>query len=121
MIAKKMEKLVKGSSTIRAMFEAGKVMAKKYGAENVYDFSLGNPSVLPPTQIKESIEKIINEKYANYVHGYMNNSGYEDVRKIVADNINKNQGTNFNENNIIMTVGAAGGLNIILKTILNPN
>lgn len=121
MIAKKMEKLVKGSSTIRAMFEEGKVMAKKYGAENVYDFSLGNPSVLPPTQIKESIEKIINEEDANYVHGYMNNSGYEDVRKIVADNINKNQGTNFNENNIIMTVGAAGGLNIILKTILNPN
>ena len=62
MIAKKMEKLVKGSSTIRAMFEEGKVMAKKYGSENVYDFSLGNPSVLPPTQIKESIEKIQNEE-----------------------------------------------------------
>ena len=121
MIAKKMEKLVKGSSTIRAMFEEGKVMAKKYGVENVYDFSLGNPSVLPPTQIKESIEKIINEEDANYVHGYMNNSGYEDVRKIVANNINKNQGTSFTEKNIIMTVGAAGGLNIILKTILNPN
>ena len=121
MIAKKMEKLVKGSSVIRAMFEEGKVMAKKYGSENVYDFSLGNPSVLPPTQIKESIEKILNEEDTNYVHGYMNNSGYEDVRKIVADNINKNHGTNFNENNIIMTVGAAGGLNIILKTILNPN
>ncbi len=121
MIAKKMEKLVKGSSTIRAMFEEGKVMAKKYGVENVYDFSLGNPSVLPPTQIKEAIEKIINEEDPNYVHGYMNNSGYEDVRKIVANNINKNQGTSFTEKNIIMTVGAAGGLNIILKTILNPN
>lgn len=121
MIAKKMEKLVKGSSTIRAMFEEGKVMAKKYGVKNVYDFSLGNPSVLPPTQIKEAIEKIINEEDPNYVHGYMNNSGYEDVRKIVANNINKNQGTSFTEKNIIMTVGAAGGLNIILKTILNPN
>ena len=121
MIAKKMEKLVKGSSTIRAMFEEGKVMAKKYGVENVYDFSLGNPSVLPPTQIKEAIEKLINEEDPNYVHGYMNNSGYEDVRKIVANNINKNQGTSFTEKNIIMTVGAAGGLNIILKTILNPN
>lgn len=120
MIAKKMEKLVKGSSVIRAMFEEGKLMAKKYGAENVYDFSLGNPSVNPPEQIKESIIKILEEEKANYLHGYMSNSGYEDVRQKIAESINQKYSTSFDQNNIIMTVGAAGGLNVILKSIINP-
>ena len=119
-IAKKMEKLVKGSSVIRAMFEEGKKMALEYGAENVYDFSLGNPSVLPPSQIKEAIEQILEEENENYIHGYMSNSGYEDVRSTIADSINQKYGTAFGENNIIMTVGAAGGLNVALKTIINP-
>lgn len=115
-----MEKLVKGSSVIRAMFEEGKKMALEYGAENVYDFSLGNPSVLPPSQIKEAIEQILEEENENYIHGYMSNSGYEDVRSTIADSINQKYGTAFGENNIIMTVGAAGGLNVALKTIINP-
>lgn len=120
MIAKKMEKLVNGSSVIRAMFEEGKKMALEYGAENVYDFSLGNPSVLPPVQIKEAIQDILNEEDENYVHGYMSNSGYEDVRRKIAEKINRENSTSFSENNIIMTVGAAGGLNVALKTIINP-
>ena len=121
MIANKMEKLVKGSSVIRAMFEEGKLMAKKYGVDNVYDFSLGNPSVYPPNEINESIKSIVDEENASYLHGYMSNNGYEDVRSIIADSINEKEGTNFTENNIIMTVGAAGGLNVILKTIINPD
>lgn len=120
MIAKKMEKLVKGSSVIRAMFEEGKLMAKEYGADKVYDFSLGNPSVNPPSEINENIRNIIDEENANYLHGYMSNNGYEDVRRAIANNINKKEGTNFGEDNIIMTVGAAGGLNVILKSIINP-
>lgn len=120
MISEKMIGLVKNSSVIRAMFEEGKRLAGIYGAENVYDFSLGNPSVEPPVEIKEALLQIINEENPNLVHGYMNNSGYEDVREKVAEHINHNFGTTLNENNIIMTVGAAGGLNVILKTLINP-
>jgi aspartate aminotransferase len=120
MISDKMSGLVKNSSIIRAMFEEGKRLAGIYGSENVYDFSLGNPSVEPPAQIKEALLQIINEESPNLVHGYMNNSGYEDVRAVIAEHINHNFGTSFHEENIIMTVGAAGGLNVILKTIINP-
>ncbi len=120
MISDKMSGLVKNSSVIRAMFEEGKRLAGIYGAENVYDFSLGNPSVEPPAQIKEALLQVINEESPNLVHGYMNNSGYEDVRAAIAEDINHKFGTAFHEDNIIMTVGAAGGLNVILKAILNP-
>lgn len=120
MISKQMEELVKGSSVIRAMFEEGKKMADKYGAENVYDFSLGNPSVEPPAEVKQAIIDILNEESPNYLHGYMSNSGYEDVRDVISNNINKRFGTHFSRDNIIMTVGAAGGLNVILKTLVNP-
>ena len=120
MISNKMEKLVKGSSTIRAMFEEGKKLSAKYGEENVFDYSLGNPNVEPPEEVKKAIIDIINEESQNLVHGYMNNAGYEDVRKKIADFINEKNNTNLTENNIVMTCGAAGGLNIILKTLLNP-
>ncbi|WP_206460188.1 pyridoxal phosphate-dependent aminotransferase [Anaerovorax sp. IOR16] len=121
MISKKMVAFVEGSSTIRAMFEEGKRLAEKYGAENVYDFSLGNPNVPAPKKVKDAIIDILNEEESTFVHGYMNNSGYEDIRDAIASSINKKYGTAFNHNNIIMTVGAAGGINVILKTLLNPN
>ena len=120
MISEKMKAYVAGSSAIRAMFEEGKKMAEKYGAENVYDFSLGNPSIPAPERVKDAIIEVLNEENSLVVHGYMNNSGYEDVRETIAQSINKKQGTNFSMKNIIMTVGAAGGLNVILKTFLNP-
>jgi len=102
------------------MFEEGKRMAAAFGAENVYDFSLGNPSVQPPSAIKEALLEVISEEDPNLVHGYMNNSGYEDVREQIARSINRIHNTGFSYKNIIMTVGAAGGLNVILKTLLNP-
>jgi aspartate aminotransferase len=120
MISKKMTGLVKNSSVIRAMFEEGKRLAAIYGSEDVYDFSLGNPSVEPPAEIKKALFKVIGEEDQNLLHGYMNNSGYEDVRGKIADSINQRFGTKFNTDNIIMTVGAAGGLNVILKTLLDP-
>ena len=120
MIAKKMLKYVEGSSVTRAMFEEGKRMAKLYGAENVYDFSLGNPSVEPPKAVKDSMIEILQEERPNKVHGYMNNAGYEEVRAAIAESLNQKFGTSFGEKNILMTVGAAGGLNVILKTILDP-
>ncbi|BCJ96264.1 aspartate aminotransferase [Anaerocolumna cellulosilytica] len=119
MISNKMLTLVQNSSVIRAMFEEGKRLAAIHGAENVYDFSLGNPSVEPPAEVKEAVVSIITEESASLVHGYMSNSGYEDVRDAIAVSINKRFGTGFTHENIVMTVGAAGGLNVILKTLLN--
>ncbi len=119
MIADKMKALVKNSSAIRAMFEEGKVMAAKYGAENVYDFSLGNPNVPAPVQVKEAIIEEVQKEDPIVLHGYMSNAGYEDVRQAVAESINKKFDTAFSAKNIIMTVGAAGGLNVVLKTLLN--
>lgn len=120
MISEKMIGLVKNSSVIRAMFEEGKRLAGIYGAENVFDFSLGNPSVEPPVEIKKALLEVIHEENPNLVHGYMNNSGYEDVRATIAESINQKFDTALCAENIIMTVGAAGGLNVILKTLLNP-
>lgn len=120
MIAKNMEALVKGSSVIRKMFEEGNRLAKIYGRENVYDFSLGNPNIPAPESINESIKKIVDTEESTYVHGYMSNAGYEDVREKIADSINKRFDTKFNASNIVMTVGAAGGLNVTFRTILNP-
>lgn len=120
MIAKKMVKYVEGSSVTRAMFEEGKKMAAKFGAENVYDFSLGNPSVEPPKAVAEQMKAVLDENQPNYIHGYMNNAGHEEVREAIAKSLNKKFGTSFSMKNIIMTVGAAGGLNVILKSILDP-
>ncbi len=120
MISEKMKNLVKNGSAIRAMFEDGKIMAEKYGKENIYDFSLGNPSIVPPSCVKESIIDIVNNEPEMALHGYMNNAGYEDVRQAVADYTNKMYGTNISIKNIIMTVGAAGGINVTLKAIVNP-
>ena len=107
------------NSAIRAMFEEGKRMAAVYGRENVYDFSLGNPNV-PVTQVTEAILDVVKNEDFMTLHGYMSNAGYEDVRQTIAESLNKRFGTNFSFKNLIMTVGAASGLNIILKSILNP-
>ncbi len=121
MISNKMKQLVAASSMIRAMFEEGKRLAAIYGEENVFDYSLGNPNVVPPEEVKEAILEILENESPNLVHGYMNNSGYEDVRGQIADFTNKKYHTNVSGKHIIMTVGAAGGLNIVFKTLLNPS
>lgn len=120
MIADKMRPLVENNSAIRAMFEEGKKMAAQFGAENVYDFSLGNPNVPAPEAVKQAIIDIINEEESTMVHGYMSNAGFEDVRDGIAQSINRRFGTHFGGDNLLMTVGAASGLNVILKTILDP-
>ena len=121
MIAEKMKNMVANSSAIRAMFEEGNRMAKLYGAENVYDFSLGNPNVPAPEAVKNAIVELVNDSDPVVLHGYTNsNSGYADVREAVAESINERFDTTFTGENIIMTVGAAGGLNVILKSLINP-
>ena len=120
MVGTKMKELLSGSSVIRAMFDDGKIMAEQFGKDNVYDFSLGNPSVYPPEKLKHVIKELVDVINPAYLHGYMNNSGYETVREKIALSLNKRFHTNFSFNNIIMTVGAAGGLNVAFKTIVNP-
>lgn len=121
MIAEKMKSMVANSSAIRAMFEEGNRLAGIYGRENVYDFSLGNPNVPAPKEVKDAILEILEEEDPIALHGYTNsNAGYPEVREAVAVSLNDRFGTAFTGKNIVMTVGAAGGLNVALKTILNP-
>lgn len=121
MIAEKMKNMVASSSAIRAMFEEGNRLAQIYGAENVFDFSLGNPNVPAPESVKQAMIDILNEEDPVALHGYTNsNAGYADVRQAVAESLNERFETAFSGNNIVMTVGAAGGLNVALKILLNP-
>ena len=121
MIAEKMKSMVANSSAIRAMFEEGNRLAGIYGRENVFDFSLGNPNVPAPQEVKDAILEILNEEDPVVLHGYTNsNAGYADVRQVVADSLNERFDTKFEGKNIVMTVGAAGGLNVALKILLNP-
>jgi len=106
------------NSAIRTMFEEGDRMRAELGAENVYDFSLGNPNVPVPSEAKQALRDLIEEDSPD-LHGYMSNAGFPDVRETVARHINKEHGTSFSAKNILMTVGAAGGMNVALKTILN--
>lgn len=121
MISEKMKQMVAGSSAIRAMFEEGKRLASVYGADQVYDFSLGNPNVPTPEGVTKAAIEILQTEDPRQVHGYTSsNAGDEAVRKKVADHLNARFGTCFGARNILMTVGAAGGLNVILKSLLNP-
>ena len=120
MISEKMKPYVKNNSAIRMMFEEGNRLRAKYGADKVFDFSLGNPSVPAPDCVREAIIELANETDPTVLHGYMSNAGFEDVRQTIAESLNKRFDTKFSAKNLIMTVGAASGLNVILKTILNP-
>ena len=121
MVSERMKDLISSNSTIREMFEEGKRLASIYGKENVYDFSLGNPSVPAPDSISKAIVDIVTNEDFLDVHGYTNNAGIEEVRETISNSINKKFGTNFTKNNIIMVTGAASGLNIIFKSILDSD
>ena len=120
MISSYMKEKVAGSSAIRQMFEEGKRLSGIYGAEHVFDYSLGNPNVAPPDKVKESITRILEEMTPGSVHGYMNNSGFVEVRTKIADFEHRTKGVDVNEKHIVMTCGAAGGLNVVLKTLMEP-
>ena len=119
-ISKEMQRLLATGSTLRAMFEEGKRMVKQYGAENVFDFSLGNPSVPTPAAMNESMINVINNTDSMMLHGYMSNAGYESSRQAVADDLNRRFGTHFAAKNVTMTVGAANALVIAIKILTNP-
>lgn len=118
-ISDKIKDSIEKSSWIRRMFEEGAKLKAEFGAENVYDFSLGNPDLEPPAEFFKVLEKMSSTRVAG-IHGYMPNSGFMDVRNAVAAKIGKEHQLKIDGNSVIMTCGAAGGMNIIMKTILDP-
>jgi aspartate aminotransferase len=118
-IAKKIKSSIAGSSMIRKMFEEGIEMKKKYGADKVYDFSLGNPNLEPPDEFKKELKKIADEIIHNK-HGYMPNAGYQETRQAIAAKINKKHGLKLGGDHVIMSCGAGGALNVIFKSLLDP-
>ena len=118
-ISKAISKSMRDSSWIRAMFEEGEKMKKVHGAENILDFTLGNPVMEPPAQLKEELARLVTSGTPG-MHRYMTNSGYEDVRAEIAEFHHQRTGLPFTKDHIVMTVGSAGGMNVILKSLLDP-
>jgi len=118
-IAKKIETTIAGSSWIRRMFEEGAELKKKFGPENVFDFSLGNPNLPPPDRFREVLRDVVSAS-GPHAHGYMPNTGYPEVCGAVADYLTQEQGVRVESTDVLMTCGAAGALNIALKAILDP-
>jgi aspartate aminotransferase len=118
-VAKHIKTKMTGSSWIRKMFEEGARLKAEHGSDNVFDFSLGNPNLEPPEIFKEVLKNTV-MSLTGTDHGYMPNTGYPHVRKSVAEYLRKEHQTRITENDVIMTCGAAGALNAILKAILDP-
>lgn len=119
MISRSIFQSMKGSSWIRAMFEEGERLKKQHGEKNIFDFTLGNPITEPPKELKEELRRIVISETKG-MHRYMSNSGYETVREEIASFHKERTGLSFTKDHIIMTVGSAGGLNVVLKALLDP-
>ncbi|AIH03643.1 pyridoxal phosphate-dependent aminotransferase [Thermodesulfobacterium commune] len=119
MISLQIKDYLERSSWIRKMFEEGIKLKKTHGEDQVLDLTLGNPDLPPPPQVKEALQKII-ETYEPSFHRYMPNSGFPFVREMMAKKVSIEQGVMLTYEDVIMTCGAAGALNIIFKTLLNP-
>ncbi len=118
-IAKKIESLIAKQSWIRNMFEEGTRLKAEHGAQNVYDFSLGNPNLPPPEKFNEVLKDTVDSSGPGD-HGYMPNIGYPQVCAAVAEYLSKEQQVSITQKEVLMTCGAAGGLNVIFKAILDP-
>jgi len=118
-ISKKMHEFASRSSWIRKMFEEGARLKAEFGADNVCDFSLGNPDLAPPPQFQTALMEVCADQGPG-VHGYMPNGGYPQVRTAVATRIGSEQGMSLTADELLMTCGAAGALNVTLKAILDP-
>ena len=116
------EKIRKGMETgswIRKMFDEGNIMKSRYGADKVFDLTLGNPIVEPPAAFFVELKKLADSNTPG-MHRYMENAGYPETRAAVALQLSKETGLKLAGNDIVMTCGAAGAINVVLKTILNP-
>jgi aspartate aminotransferase len=117
-ISKKMRSALEGASWIRRMFEEGEELRRRYGADSVYDFSLGNPDLEPPASFKSALKELAEHPISG-MHRYMPNSGYSETRRMIGQFLSEESGLSFGENHIVMTVGAAGGLNVVFKALLD--
>jgi aspartate aminotransferase len=117
-ISRKVKKALEGASWVRRMFEEGEELKRLHGAENVFDFSLGNPNLEPPSSLKKALKDLADQPIIG-MHRYMPNSGYSETRKAIAQYLAEESGLPFNENHVVMSVGAAGGLNVTLKALLD--
>ena len=106
------------AGVIRKMFEEGAVLKAKFGADNVYDFSLGNPDLDPPEEVFEAISEVSKDK-SHLCHGYMPNAGYPEARRAMAEKTSLEQGTDVPPDSVIMSVGAAGAMNSVIKALVN--
>ena len=105
-------------SWIRRMFEEGAIMKQRYGEENVFDLSLGNPIIEPPPEFRRELRRLAEQPLPG-MHRYMSNAGYDETRAAIASQLSLETGIKFTLNDIVMTCGAAGALNVVLKAILN--
>ena len=122
MISQKVKEIVESPSNgvIRKMFEEGALLKQKYGAENVYDFSIGNPDLDPPQKVCDAVKEVAADT-THLRHGYMPNPGYTETRQAMAKKTSIEQGVEIDFSNVVMAVGAAGAINVTLKALLNPN
>ena len=118
-VSQKMSLLAEQSSWIRKMFEEGARMKAEHGAENVFDFSLGNPDVPPPQKFTEVLQDLANNDKPG-AHAYMPNGGFPYVREALAHRLSKEQGVHIDQGDVLMTCGAAGALNVMMKSLLDP-
>lgn len=118
-IAGKVEKYLSASSWIRKMFEEGEKLRRIHGADRVYDFTIGNPDVEPPGAFHEELLKLAQNPLPG-MHRYMSNAGYPETRRAVAEVLAEESGLPVTEDHVVMTCGAGGALNVVLKTLLNP-
>jgi aspartate aminotransferase len=118
-IAKKIQQYMQTASWIRAMFEEGLRLKQEHGEDQIFDFSLGNPIMEPPAQFYEVLAELVQHPRAG-MHRYMPNAGYPATRNAIAQQLASETGTAFTANHIVMVVGAAGGLNVVLKALLDP-
>ena len=119
-VAKKIAQATQNSSWIRQMFEEGARLAATHGADKVFDFSIGNPNLEPPAEFKRVMHELLSDPEPGR-HGYMSNAGYRETREAVAGFLSEDQGIPIPAQNVVMTVGAGGSLNVVLKTILDPD
>jgi aspartate aminotransferase len=117
-ISKKVKTALNGASWVRRMFEEGEELKRLYGEENIFDFSLGNPNLEPPASLKKALKALADSPIPG-MHRYMPNCGYSDTRCAIAEFLSEESGLPFDEKHVVMTVGAAGGLNVVLKSILD--
>lgn len=118
-VAKKMQTFAESSSWIRKMFEEGARMKAQFGADKVFDFSIGNPDVPPPAKFSKVLRELAEQQKPG-VHGYMANAGFPFVREAIAERLSREQQVTFGAEALLMTCGAAGGLNVLFKALLDP-